>query len=759
MAGHFITKILRTIVVANKTVALAMIVKDEFEQVLQLIERAEPYFDKIYLTVTDGSRLDDFKKLQKAKVKVDYFKWVKDFSKARNHNFSLVKEDYVFWCDADDVLDFSKIPLLLQEMVEDDLDAMYLQYNYAQNEQGECIAMHWRERLLKTSHPFKWAGALHETLLSDGYPRQVKNDQVVIHHTRKNEDNQAQHQRNLEILENAVNQKPRDPRYVMYLGYMYADEGRHQEAIKLLLELVRTSGSKEDIYYTWIRMGRVYSQLGEFSKAVNACFEASKVLPKYPDAYFEMAQHEYDSENWDACIEWLKVGFTKPIPETLHIVDPTQYTHRPRMLGAKAYIEKGMFKDAQGLIAQAIQYGATSAPVFTLKEIVDEEVEKQAVIEALKELTIGKRMPDDFKKKLYEALPGDYKYDPRVYPLRKVAVEPKKWPKKSIVFMCGQTSEDWGPDFYEKGMGGSEEAILNLSRELDKLGYQVTVYNTRSEEYHDGNVTYLPWYTFDTRDEFDTLVLWRLPSLAKGMKARNIFVDLHDVTNPDWLYNVKDKVDKFFVKSKYHRDLFPDLADDKFAIVGNGIQPDHFVPVKKKPNTIGYYSSPDRGLKCLLEMWPKILEKNPDARGHWYYGWETYTNVNGEDQLYHDIKALLKEHEDTFFEGGRVDHETLANIMSETQVWAYPTEFTEIHCITALKAQQAGMVPVATNVAALEETVQNGHKINAKFIYHNRKAQEEFVDTIIEELKSPSKVTPVKGVSWAEVAKQWEKYL
>jgi hypothetical protein len=34
---------------------------------------------------------------------------------------------------------------------------------------------------------------------------------------------------------------------------------------------------------------------------------------------------------------------------------------------------------------------------------------------------------------------------------------------------------------------------------------------------------------------------------------------------------VVDVVDKFFVKSKYHRSLYPNVSDDKFVIVGNGI--------------------------------------------------------------------------------------------------------------------------------------------------------------------------------------------
>jgi hypothetical protein len=41
-------------------------------------------------------------------------------------------------------------------------------------------------------------------------------------------------------------------------------------------------------------------------------------------------------------------------------------------------------------------------------------------------------------------------------------------------------------------------------------------------------------------------------------------------------------------------------------------------------------------------------------------------------------------------------------------VWAYPTNFSETYCISALEAQAAGAIPVTTRIAALAETVRCG---------------------------------------------------
>ena len=88
----------------------------------------------------------------------------------------------------------------------------------------------------------------------------------------------------------------------------------------------------------------------------------------------------------------------------------------------------------------------------------------------------------------------------------------------------------------------------------------------------------MPWNTINTEDTFNRLVIWRAPELASEFKAKYIAVDLHDTIQPERLEKVKDLVDTFFVKSAYHRSLYPDYLSTKanFKIVGNGIKRSQF---------------------------------------------------------------------------------------------------------------------------------------------------------------------------------------
>ena len=58
-------------------------------------------------------------------------------------------------------------------------------------------------------------------------------------------------------------------------------------------------------------------------------------------------------------------------------------------------------------------------------------------------------------------------------------------------------------------------------------------------------------------------------------------------------------------------------------------------------------------------------------------------------------------------EGGyMIGHKEIANKYLEAGIFLYPTQFYEIHCISAVKAQLAGCKLVTSNFAALKETAK-----------------------------------------------------
>lgn len=182
-----------------------------------------------------------------------------------------------------------------------------------------------------------------------------------------------------------------------------------------------------------------------------------------------------------------------------------------------------------------------------------------------------------------------------------------------------------------------------------------------------------------------------------------------------------------------------------------------------------YASSYDRGLECLLDMWPKIHEQVPEATLDIYYGWNTFDMVHkGNPEMKQWRWAMARKMASLKSKGvtehGRVDHDTLAQEFKNHTVWLYPTEFNEINCITALKAQAAGCIPVTTGCYALAETVfDHTYTTECTDIYTNEAKQAEYIDKAVKALKTDNWSTETKAkvpeYYWENIAQQWQEAL
>jgi glycosyltransferase involved in cell wall biosynthesis len=170
-----------------------------------------------------------------------------------------------------------------------------------------------------------------------------------------------------------------------------------------------------------------------------------------------------------------------------------------------------------------------------------------------------------------------------------------------------------------------------------------------------------------------------------------------------------------------------------------------------------YTSSYDRGLLHLLEMWPQVREQVPDAELHVFYGWQLFK------QFYKDNPASMKWMEkmnalmeqDGITDHGRVSQPVLKKEIEKSGIWAYPTHFGEINCISAIKAQAYGAEPVVVNYAALQETVQFGRKVEGDI--YDKETKEKFLKELVEALKNPmSDEKRSEMMKWAQEKYSWE---
>lgn len=603
------------------TLALAMITNDA-EATKKLITEYEEYFDKIYITVATVNK-QPYNNLKQTswlpkKVELTYFKWIDNFGKAREFNRKQIDTDYWFWMDDDDHIDNpEKLKDVVKFMNKNQLDVAYLKYDYFQNDAGEGVNDHWRERIIRTDSSLTWADVpVHETLTAP-YARSQRFSDVTILHHKTMEAIEKSHERNYKLLKKHW-EKTQDPRSAFYLGLEHMAKEEYEQAIEMFRFLVQHGGWNEEKYDALLKIADCFTLLEDDNAALKTISMAIELDPEKPDAYWQKVFVYGKHEKYDKAIRFAKDAMNRDAPEGLRMLDPTLYKYRGLFMTAQCYLFAGRVKEAWQLYNETKQI----APYFIKEQSEQTNVPWDKLFEEayldLKAIDYTKwllKYTKDFggkPQKILDSLPFKTFQDSRLNAERAHIFPPKVWPKKSIVFFCGQSSEPWGPDTLSKGMGGSEEAIVYLSRELARLGWQVTVFNDREDEYVDyaghievptssygstrnmtakrikelgttvrmpASVIYKPWTLLNPYDEFDIFVSWRQPQNCVGVKARMLCVDCHDTlighvtVTPEQIKNI----DLFFLKSQFQADnSATPIPKEKQVIVGNGIVSSQF---------------------------------------------------------------------------------------------------------------------------------------------------------------------------------------
>jgi len=415
-----------------------------------------------------------------------------------------------------------------------------------------------------------------------------------------------------------------------------------------------------------------------------------------------------------------------------------------------------------------------------------------------------RKMTDKAKiRKALDKIDVDMQSHPAICNLRNNLFIKEESSGKDLVFYCGYTERVWTPESMKEGIGGSEEAIIHLAQGLADKGWNVTVYNNcghKERKFIDDTeilkggiaeveierfknvkpVTYKPFWAWNYRDKQDVVVVWRrCMALDYAINAKKIFLDLHD-TIPEAELNEKrmHKVTGIFVKSKFHRSLFPKVHDSKFIVVPNGIVSETFEGGHKKdPMLMVNTSSPDRSLTALVECFREVKKQVPEAKCKWCYGWGVWDTVNSSDTEKTEWKANMKKQlkEAGIEELGMISHEEVAKLYKKATILAYPSEFAEIDCISLSKALASGTIPITTNFAAMGEKSSYGgcyiksHKTKDnwckpnQFDFSMETGKDKWVKEAVKVLKGNKvkidRYKVLKDFSWDSILDRWNNKL
>jgi glycosyltransferase involved in cell wall biosynthesis/2-polyprenyl-3-methyl-5-hydroxy-6-metoxy-1,4-benzoquinol methylase len=279
-----------------------------------------------------------------------------------------------------------------------------------------------------------------------------------------------------------------------------------------------------------------------------------------------------------------------------------------------------------------------------------------------------------------------------------------------------------------ESLGGSESACLGTARALRKRGHVVHIFASKLDPSCVGpdhaGVQWFPLEQLPARNrliEYDVFVVLRifqhLTAYLPDARLRLLWhQDLLLEPLIGHLMGVSWAIDEHVYVSDYQRlqyeDRVPELAGHGW-VTKNGFDPSYLPSgVTKSPHRIIHISRPERGLGALLEMWPAVRDRYPQATLA-ICRYNSMYDAGGWGRICAAYDAHVTRLQNTvggvewLGELGKAD---LYRAIAEAAVMWYPgaADFAETSCLAAVEAQACGTPFVGSYKGALPETVPSG---------------------------------------------------
>lgn len=324
------------------TLSLCVICKNEEKTLGRLLKSVKgPLFDEIIIVDT-GSTDNTIKIAREYTDQVHFFKWINDFSAARNYSFSKATKEYIFWLDADDEikpLDYQKLLDLKPKLIEADIHL--LKYEYAHDEFDKSICSFFRERIVKRSLNLQWQDPIHEYLPLTGI---LKKHDIEVHHYKQS----SSIDRNIPMLEKLVLKQPDNARNMYYLGKEYFDSGQEEKGVMFLKKFVQMNGAwDENLYQAYLKIASYYQSQKKFSLAEESCFSALSKIPLKAEAYYKLGELALNQNLYTKAMHWFKITSNLERPDdALDMIEPKYYTWLPHLQLCVTYNSLGKIEEA-----------------------------------------------------------------------------------------------------------------------------------------------------------------------------------------------------------------------------------------------------------------------------------------------------------------------------------------------------------------------------------------------------------------------------
>lgn len=315
-----------------------------------------------------------------------------------------------------------------------------------------------------------------------------------------------------------------------------------------------------------------------------------------------------------------------------------------------------------------------------------------------------------------------------------------------------------GDTLNEKGLGGSESAMILLTKELAKIGFDVTIYCRCDKsgtydnvlyknltELNDIDTTYdilvssrsvLPYALDVIREEiimnYKTDILW-YRKLVNNSNYKVLW--MHDTfcSGDEYMQDLlaDGSFDEIFTLSDWHATYvstalhgnkrYPEFFKNKMFYTRNGIvnYGNEIDVTKKDKNLFVFNASISKGMKPLLdEVWSTIKSEIPDAKLKVIGGYYDFVD-NNPDSFRNQFESYKEKYnnKDGIEFTGIIKQSEIAEILKEASFFLYPNIYPETFGISVTEAINYNCLLIGFNFGALEEISPDCTSYNTEFFY------------------------------------------
>jgi glycosyltransferase involved in cell wall biosynthesis len=294
-----------------------------------------------------------------------------------------------------------------------------------------------------------------------------------------------------------------------------------------------------------------------------------------------------------------------------------------------------------------------------------------------------------------------------------------------ILFWTGYDKIRWDKGTWENnGIGGSEYCVLKLADYLDLEGHEVTI-SGEVQTGHWYGVDYTHYNELKQGDHYDVVIAINYIHYHRHLEELSItygknifwmhneyFFEWYRGEKMDGVKNEVNKIDVIVGVSEFHANILkekfkalhytPTKNDTYIRSIDNAICLYDYkgLPnVDRVKNRIIWSSSPDRGLKLMLDNWTKWRALIPDLT------LEIFCPPYAVDWFNEDVSKL----EGVTWRGNASPKQLKIEIL-KSEYWVYASDYLETYCISCLEMMMGGVRILTNGTGNIMNLIGNGDR-------------------------------------------------